>query len=248
MTDATETTAPQLTEPETPAQIHIFEALAAAQAEFLQVKKNGKANYGNYATLDEILNATRPALNKHGLYLFQRVEAAPGGLTVETVIGFKTGQTLSSGKLFMPTSTVKGGNAAQAMGSARTYACRYSLSSFLGIAADDDDDGKNAGVEGNFSNTPPQRQQPQPRQEKRQQQRTPKKAQEQSQPQGVILTQEKVDEGHLAAEGGVECYRAFFFAQTREIRNLLDKSGWHAVLKDEAQKADMETAKGGQTA
>lgn len=125
----------------------LFESLAAAQSEFKAVAKNGKANYGRYATLDEILNATRPALNKCGCYLFQRVEAADGGLTVETLIGHKSGETLSSGKLFMPTTAVRGGNAAQAMGSARTYACRYSLASFLGVAADDDDDGKAAGAE-----------------------------------------------------------------------------------------------------
>ncbi len=122
----------------------IFDALAAAQSEFGPVRKNGKANYGKYATLDEILTATRPALNRHGIFLCQKVEAADGGLTVETLLCHK-GETLTSGKLFMPITAVKGGNAAQAMGSARTYACRYSLASFLGIAADDDDDGAGAG-------------------------------------------------------------------------------------------------------
>lgn len=122
----------------------IFDALAAAQSEFGPVRKNGKANYGKYATLDEILSATRPALNRHGIFLCQKVEAADGGLTVETLLCHK-GETLTSGKLFMPITAVKGGNAAQAMGSARTYACRYSLASFLGIAADDDDDGAGAG-------------------------------------------------------------------------------------------------------
>ena len=115
----------------------IFDALAAAQSEFGPVRKNAKANYGKYATLDEILAATRPALNRHGIFLCQKVEAADGGLTVETLLCHK-GETLTSGKLFMPITAVKGGNAAQAMGSARTYACRYSLASFLGIAADDD--------------------------------------------------------------------------------------------------------------
>ena len=122
----------------------IFDALAAAQSEFGPVRKNAKANYGKYATLDEILAATRPALNRHGIFLCQKVEAADGGLTVETLLCHK-GETLTSGKLFMPITAVKGGNAAQAMGSARTYACRYSLASFLGIAADDDDDGAGAG-------------------------------------------------------------------------------------------------------
>lgn len=247
MTDAIESQAVEDMAPGAPNHAHIFEALAAAQSEFLQVKKNGKANYGKYATLDEILSATRPALNRHGLYLFQRVEAAQGGLTVETVIGFKNGDTLSSGKLYMPTSAVKGGNAAQAMGSARTYACRYSLSSFLGIAADDDDDGNSAGDKGNFADPPPPRQSTRrPPQQKNQPQPPAPTPAPTKQPE-PILTNDTVEEGMLAAESGMAGYQAFWNHQTAAIRKLLISSGWHDALKAQAAAADASN-NGGQAA
>lgn len=235
MTEATQPEAPKMQ-----THAHIFEALAAAQAEFSPVTKN-KINPGfnsQYADLGEILAAVRPALNRHGIFLFQRVEMVQGGVTVETVLAHASGETLESGKLFMPAETRNGKvNAAQALGSARTYACRYSLSSFLGVAADDDDDGNAAGKPGNFTNPPPprQRQQPQPRQA-------------QAQQQEPVLTQEKVDEGHLAAEGGMAGYQAFWQSQTPKIRKLLSTSGWHDALKAEAQKVDAEASKGGQAA
>lgn len=252
MTDATEPQAVETKAPDTPNHAHIFEALAAAQSEFLPVKKTAQANYGKYATLDEILSATRPALNRHGLYLFQRVEAAQGGLTVETVIAYKNGDTLSSGKLYMPSLPVKGGNAAQAMGSARTYACRYSLASLLGIAADNDDDGKGAGGEGNFADPPPQNPPPQ-----RQANRRPPQQKNQPQPPAPtpaptqqpepILTNDITEEGKLAAESGIAGYQAFWNHQSAAIRKLLVSSGWHESLKAQAAAADASN-KGGQTA
>lgn len=191
----------------------IFDALAAAQSEFGPVRKNGKANYGKYATLDEILSATRPALNRHGIFLCQKVEAADGGLTVETILCWK-GETMSSGKLFMPMSPVKNGNSAQAMGSARTYACRYSLASFLGIAADDDDDGAGAGARGDMTNHGRSRQ------------------------SDFTLTQEIVDAGKAAADCGIQGYTAFWKGLGSDARRALTTSGWHDQLKRMATEAD----------
>lgn len=211
---------------------NLFEALAAAQAEFLPVTKNKyylRSKGGPkiwYAELSEILAAVRPALNRHGIFLFQRVETAQAGVTVETVVAHASGETLSSGKLFMPSNVNNGGvNAAQALGSARTYACRYSLSSFLGISADDDDDGDASGTPGDFTNHEQKR-----------------KSEPKPEP-GPVLTQQTVDDGHLAAEGGMEGYQAFWNAQTKATRNLLVNSGWHEVLKKEAMQADEEAAK-----
>lgn len=122
----------------------IYQALAKAQSEFAPIVKNRKANYGRYADLGAILDAVRPALNRHGLFLRQSVTSNAEGILVETIIGHESGETISSGALFMPVGEIRG-SMAQAFGSARTYACRYSLSAFLGVAADDDDDGATAG-------------------------------------------------------------------------------------------------------
>lgn len=123
---------------------NIYAALAAAQAEFRPVVKNcvNPAFGSKYADLQSILDATRPVLNRHGLFLYQRATSSKDGVSVETCVGHVSGETLSSGVMFVPLVGVK--NAAQALGSAETYARRYSLSAFLGVSADEDDDGNGA--------------------------------------------------------------------------------------------------------
>lgn len=138
MTDKTTTPAPAE---------NIYAALAAAQAEFKPVVKNcvNPAFNSKYADLQSILDATRPALNRHGLFLFQRVASSKDGVSVETCVSHSSGETLSSGVLFLPVISPK--NPAQGFGSAETYARRYSLSAFLGVSADEDDDGNGAKVD-----------------------------------------------------------------------------------------------------
>lgn len=138
MTDKTTTPAPAE---------NIYAALAAAQAEFKPIAKNcvNPAFGSKYADLQSILDGTRPALNRHGLFLFQRVTSAKDGVSVETCVTHASGGTLSSGVLFIPVVNPK--NPAQAFGSAETYARRYSLSAFLGVNADEDDDGNRAEID-----------------------------------------------------------------------------------------------------
>lgn len=126
---------------------NIYAALAAAQAEFKPIAKNcvNPAFNSKYADLQSILDATRPALNRHGLFLFQRVASSKDGVSVETCVSHASGETLSSGVLFLPVISPK--NPAQGFGSAETYARRYSLSAFLGVSADEDDDGNGAKVD-----------------------------------------------------------------------------------------------------
>lgn len=126
---------------------NIYAALAAAQAEFKPIAKNcvNPAFGSKYADLQSILDGTRPALNRHGLFLFQRVMSSKDGVSVETCVTHAGGGTLSSGVLFIPVISPK--NPAQAFGSAETYARRYSLSAFLGVSADEDDDGNGAKVD-----------------------------------------------------------------------------------------------------
>lgn len=134
--------------PTTPAPAeNIYAALAAAQAEFKPIAKNcvNPAFGSKYADLQSILDGTRPALNRHGLFLFQRVTSSKDGVSVETVVSHSSGETLSSGVLLIPVISPK--NPAQAFGSAETYARRYSLSAFLGVSADEDDDGNGAKVD-----------------------------------------------------------------------------------------------------
>jgi hypothetical protein len=115
-------------------------ALVNAQAAMPAVAKTAKAVYGKYATLDEIIERTRPVLNEHGLSITQFPEVtelgAPG---LRTTITHTSGESVSS---LMPLLLVK--QDMQSLGSAITYARRYAWAAALGIAADADDDGAHA--------------------------------------------------------------------------------------------------------
>ena len=132
----------------------IYAALCKAQADFTTIKKSGSMNYQgklfHYATLDDILAGVKPALNTNGLFLFQDVRCIRTGaetsVGVKTIVVHESGERLESAELYMPVEQGHG-NRAQAFGSARTYACRYSLASFLGISAEDDTDGNVPGIQ-----------------------------------------------------------------------------------------------------
>ena len=127
-----------------PTTANICAALAAAQAEFKLVRLD-KVNphFGNkYASLASILAATRPALNAHGISIVQRVVSAADHVNCTTVLLHASGEKIIGDDVTIPLpdpKTIK--NIAQTMGSALTYARRYSLSATLCVAAEEDDDG-----------------------------------------------------------------------------------------------------------
>lgn len=195
----------------------IFAALAKAQASFGTIQKKHSYRLGSgpaikYADLSAVYAATLPALGANGIAVTHRTYSDDRGVTVETILGHESGETLSSGPFFVPASG--GNNKAQAYGSARTYACRYSLCSVLAVAADDDDDGNAAGS-GSASERYAERK-----------------------PQGFTLTQDHVDQAKAFAVRGMAAYEAFFKALPVEHRKALIDSGWHEALKRDAQAAD----------
>jgi hypothetical protein len=113
-------------------------AKALATAALVNPVKNKVANMGkfknHYADLSVVIDTVRPALSKVGLSFTQLIE--PGVLI--TCLMHDSGQCLTS-HYALPTL-----QDSQAMGSAITYARRYSLCSILGIAAEDDEDGTRA--------------------------------------------------------------------------------------------------------
>lgn len=119
----------------------LFGALAQAQLEFLPLKKNAENPYfGNkYADLAAIRESTTPALSKHGLAIMQLVIADEQFAIVETYLGHKSGQSISSTVKLKPTKADP-----QGFGSAITYARRYGLGAMLGLASEEDDDGNEA--------------------------------------------------------------------------------------------------------
>ena len=124
----------------------IEEALAMFQMEHHAAGKDGKANYGFYTTLAGGLNAVQPATHL-GLSHTQTFNYEVVGDKVITILKTRllfTGQerdydTVIESDLVIPDLVPNRGNIMQALGSAITYARRYSLLAIYGLAGDDDD-------------------------------------------------------------------------------------------------------------
>lgn len=118
--------------------IELAKALAKFQSEIKDPSKSGKANYGKYVKLDELLESIRPVLSQNGLSFLQ----FPGGdgqlITITTVLLHSSGEWIESEPFTLKPQKVD----PQGAGSAVTYGRRYSLSAILGVAWDEDDDGQ----------------------------------------------------------------------------------------------------------
>ena len=125
---------------------NIEEALTMFQMEHHAAGKDGKANYGFYTTLAGGLNAVQPATHL-GLSHTQTFNYEVVGDKVITILKTRllfTGQerdydTVIESDLVIPDLVPNRGNIMQALGSAITYARRYSLLAIYGLAGDDDD-------------------------------------------------------------------------------------------------------------
>lgn len=121
----------------------IAAALSVAQAEISPAEKNATNPHlkNKYANISAIYDAVREVLPKHGLCVVQTMLPTDGTRAhVRTTLAHKSGQWFAS-ECVMPLDRQGG---AQGMGSAITYARRYSLSAILGVVADEDDDGNGA--------------------------------------------------------------------------------------------------------
>lgn len=115
-------------------------ALAKAQAEMKAATFN-KTNphfKNKYADLAAVLEAIRKPLADNNLSTTQTMEIREGGLVLVTTLRHATGQWIAS-EYPLPVNAKP-----QELGSALTYARRYSLSAIACIAADEDDDAEGA--------------------------------------------------------------------------------------------------------
>lgn len=116
-------------------------ALALAQGEIVHARKESENPHfrHRYADLASIWDACRAPLASHGLSIMQSPRLVPGGgecwlVEVETTLFHASGQWTSD-VLAVPINPTN----AQAVGSAITYARRYALAAFVGVAPEDDD-------------------------------------------------------------------------------------------------------------
>lgn len=101
-----------------------------------------------YADLAAVLDAIRKPLADNGLSVTQTTEIREGGFALVTTLRHATGQWIAS-EYPLPTAAKP-----QELGSALTYARRYSLSAIACIAADDDDDAEGARTSGQTASMP----------------------------------------------------------------------------------------------
>lgn len=116
----------------------IAAALVSFQGEVKSPTKTGvNPHFGShYVTLDGLVDAIKPVLAKNGLAFMQSCSGDGGLIVVTTLLLHNSGEWLESDPL-----TIKADKATpQGAGSAITYARRYALSAFLGLASDEDDD------------------------------------------------------------------------------------------------------------
>ena len=116
----------------------IAPALCAAQKAFKPVAQSGMNPHlrSKYSTIADYLNAINHALWENNLFLTQSVSKSEVGIAVSTKVIHQSGEWLESEATVLPVEKAN----AQAVGSAISYARRYSLAAFFGIAAGTDDD------------------------------------------------------------------------------------------------------------
>lgn len=114
-------------------------ALVAALAEIGGVAK-GKTNphfKSKYATLENVIEASKGILAANGIALLQFPAAFSGGaMSLDTVLLHESGEWLSGEEAF---GVATGKQDPQAVGSALTYARRYAQMAVLNMPAVDDD-------------------------------------------------------------------------------------------------------------
>jgi hypothetical protein len=125
-------------------------ALAKAQAVGMTaiINKTNPHFKNRYADLAAVIEAVRDPLAANGLSVTQTTEVREGGLVLVTTLRHASGQWIAS-DYPLPTAAKP-----QELGSALTYARRYSLSALLCIAADEDDDAEVSRTSGQTATTP----------------------------------------------------------------------------------------------
>lgn len=116
-------------------------ALSKAQGVIIPASKDSNNPFfkSKYADLASVWQVARDPLYKNGLSVTQHPSADGNVVTIETILTHGSGQWMSS-KLTMQAKDAS----PQAIGSCITYIRRYSLSSIIGIASEEDDDGNAA--------------------------------------------------------------------------------------------------------
>ena len=113
----------------------LYEALAAAQGEFLPIEKNQQGIRNGdlfwYADLDELTKKTRPALAVAGLCVMQLLRTTARGQELVTILAHKSGAAIEAAVTVGSYADIKD------FGAAVTLLRRYAYQSILSLSAED---------------------------------------------------------------------------------------------------------------
>lgn len=114
--------------------------LATMQPELPRVIKSKDGHNSKYAPLEDINDAIRPAMQKHGFAVLFDINQGENCVEITTTLAHRLGHTKSlTIPLALDTSGSK--NAVQAVGSTISYGKRYGICAILNISTGDDNDG-----------------------------------------------------------------------------------------------------------
>lgn len=154
----------------------LFSALAKAQGEFFEIKKNCTAKVEGvtasgkeykyeykYADLSDVLKATMPALSKNGLSIMQG--PSPDTKLMLTRLAHSSGEWIETEYPIISKSG-KFGLDMQGYGAGFTFARRYAINGILGISSEEDTDGESQKPSEGSAEPDPKPKQPDPKQKK----------------------------------------------------------------------------------
>jgi hypothetical protein len=185
----------------------LFGAIAKAQ-EMMQPVMKGKKNpffKSMYADLGDCMQVVTGAFSPNGLAVVQVPMIKDGRQYLTTIIGHSSGEMIRGVYTLQPSKSD-----AQALGSAMTYARRYSISSMCGLATKDDDGNLASGRPAPTASRP--RQQPQ-------QTRPPVKPKQKEQPKPP---EPQPDKPQAQTDPLTDKQRAFLFASLKGEKRIPD--------------------------
>jgi len=135
----------------TTAMVEFDLALSLVQTELPVIEKKGTVDTGkgkfSYAKWEDINEAIKPVLSKHGFALRFAIDQTEQGIVTVTGILSHAGGHRETTQMRLPIDTTGGKNNVQAYGSSTSYGKRYTAAALLNLTArDEDDDGKAAGT------------------------------------------------------------------------------------------------------
>ena len=112
----------------------------SVQKEIKDISKDSTGYGYNYTSFDKLVQYLRPLLAKHGISFIQMPVGDDKQVVLQTLYMHAESGEWITNVIKSPIAESKGMNTYQSIGSAITYFRRYSLSSFTGIASEEDVD------------------------------------------------------------------------------------------------------------